>query len=98
MSMAEKSVRISPVLNCVCHDGRSPVLEGTKTGSFPRMRLKSASTVPMTLPPPIRLPPPAGLGPCHPDRNSRLCRSDAERVQMVWRSDKCSAKITKDRG
>ena len=27
-------------------------------------------------------------GPWPPDSNSRMCRSDAERVQMVWRSDK----------
>ena len=25
------------------------------------------------------------LDPCHPDRNSRLCRSVAERLEKVWR-------------
>jgi Lsr2 len=38
--------------------------------------------------PPI---PPAALGPVTQHRNPRVCRSDAERVQMTWRSSSCGA-------
>jgi len=34
---------------------------------------------------PCRRFPLRALGPCHPDRNSRLCRSVAERMEMVRR-------------